>query len=337
MSQRVEPDPEQFLAQLNDTVDAYVKRTQGRRGTKTWLAQKLICDRTTLYKYLDGTNRIPLATLRALISLLGLGADEENTLLFLGGYGVAVPVVTTPPPRDALAAAPNPFWLRGRIDDPAAFFGREELLRRIFEELGRGSNLSLIGEREVGKSSLLYMIQHQGVARLGLPPEALVHIDMQLIRSEEAFFEVLCGKLGLDQIYRGYQIISRLPRRRYILCLDEIEKMRRERFTADVRDELRGLADGAKAPLTLVIASSLPLFELFPDKLGETSPLNICSPMDVPPFSRAEARAFLVARLHGTGIAFSDDEIADLLVQSRCHPGRLQQDAATLYQQKTRG
>ena len=242
--------------------------------------------------------------------------------------------------QEVMAAAPNPFGRRGRIDDPAAFFGREELLRRIFEELGRGSNLSLIGEREVGKSSLLYMIQHQGAARLGRSPEALVSIDMQLIHSDEEFFEALCDELGLDQTYSGNQIKRKLKldHKRHILCLDEIEKMRRERFTADARDTLRGLADGAKAPLTLVIASSLPLAELFPDEPKYPSPLhNIFISQDVPPFSRAEARAFLVTRLHGTGTAFSDDEIADLLEQSGRHPGRLQQGAATLYQQKTRG
>jgi hypothetical protein len=236
-------------------------------------------------------------------------------------------------------AAPNPFGRLGCIDDPAEFFGRKELLRRIFEELGKGSNLSLIGEHQVGKSSLLAMIQRQGAERLGLPPEALVSIDMQLIHSEDAFFDALCSELGLDQTYRGYHLKRKLRGSRYILCLDEIEKMTSlDRFSADVRHELRGLSDGASAPLTLVIASSLPLAELFPDKLGEVSPLdNICSPLDVLSFSPAEARAFLETCLHGTGVSFSDDEIAEQLVQSGCHPGRLQQRAAALYRQKTRG
>lgn len=236
--------------------------------------------------------------------------------------------------RASAAPAPNPFGRRGRIDDPAAFFGREELLRRIFEELGKGSNLSLIGEREIGKSSLLCMIQRQGAARMGLPPDTIVQIDMQIIHSEEDFFEALCIELAIEPC-RGYQLKRKLGTRRSILCLDEIEKMRRERFSADMRDELRGLADGANAPLTLVIASSMPLADLFPDKLGEVSPLaNICSPLDVPPFSRAEARAFLATRLNDTGIVFDDEEIAELLDQSQRHPARLQRAAAELYRRK---
>lgn len=478
MSQPTTPDPEQFLLRLNAAVDAYLEHTKGQRphGTKTWLAQQLSCDRTTLYKYLDGTNRIPLDTLQMLTRLIGLGPDEANSLLFLGGYGVAVPVALPPPPAEpvltpsslraaladalpealqgalgdqlsliagllddirkgqlggddlthALAAdptlselgralagrevqagntvvnfgsgnhlgdirmrdvagrdiirlvvrtgdihvyhfhggsqaffggtapppitpplaptgtastikAPNPFGRRGRIDNPDEFFGREELLRRIFEELGKGSNLSLIGEREIGKSSLLCMIQRQGSERLGLPNEAILHIDMQLVHSEDDFFEALCAELGLVTC-RGYRLARQLRGKRYILCLDEIEKMRRDRFSADVRDELRGLADGASAPLTLVVASGVPLAELFPDKLGEVSPLaNICSPLEVPRFSRAEARAFLMSRLMGSGINFSEDETTELLEESGRHPSRLQQAAAELYRRKVGG
>lgn len=244
-----------------------------------------------------------------------------------------------PAPAPAKRAfAPNPFGRRGRIDDPNEFFGRDELLRRIFEELGKGSNLALIGPREIGKSSLLCMIQRWGPDRLGMPAEHLISIDMQIIHSEEDFFEALCAELRLPETLRGFKLARRLRGRRFVLCLDEIEKMRRDRFSAEVRDELRGLADGALAPLTLVVASSVPLADLFPDKYGETSPLaNICSPLDVPPFTPDEARAFLRTRLAGTGVEFSDAEIADLLERSGRHPARLQQFAAELYRAKSGG
>lgn len=273
---------------------------------------------------------------------VSIGAVAGRDVITIGTLQLLLPPPSSPPPPQKATAtagrtteAPNPFGRRGRIDDPAEFFGREELLRRIFEELGKGSNLSLIGEREIGKSSLLCMIQRQGAARLGLAAEALLHIDMQVVHSEDDFFEALCAELGLEAC-RGYRLARQLRGKHFILCLDEIEKMRRDRFSADVRDELRGLADGAKAPLTLVIASNLPLGELFPDKLGEVSPLaNICSPLEVPPFTRAEARAFLAARLEGTGVSFSEDETADLLEQSGRRPAHLQQVAAALYRQKT--
>ncbi|NJL06744.1 MAG: ATP-binding protein [Chloroflexaceae bacterium] len=239
------------------------------------------------------------------------------------------------PPLPPSRTAPNPFGRRGRIDDPAEFFGREELLRQIFEELGKGSNLSLIGEREIGKSSLLWMIEHSGPRRLGLPDGAVLSINMQLIHNDDDFIEELADLLRIEPC-RGARLARKLRGKRYILCLDEIEKMQRDRFSVELREELRGLADGRTAPLTLVVASNVPLAELFPDKLGETSPLaNICSPLTVPPFTPDEARAFLLTRLAGTGVQFADAEIAELLRQSAGgHPARLHAAAVALYRQK---
>lgn len=305
MNRPITPSAEEFLARLNAAVDAYLGRTKGQRpqGTKAWLAQQLGCDRTTLYKYLDGTNRIPPDTLRALMSLIGVPENEAYTLLFLGGYGVAAPVAPSPPQREgaisatglraalaedlgadlgaelasplsllagllvdsakghlarddaeqALAAdpdlarlarvlagreipaggavvsfgtgaqtgdirmrdlagrdlvrlavranaiyinhfhagsqaffgsdapvapapasapsaqqraapAPNPFGRVGRIDNPDEFFDREHLLERIFFELARGINLSLVGEAQIGKSSILAKLCHEGLS-----------------------------------------------------------------------------------------------------------------------------------------------------------------------------
>ena len=97
MSQHLVPDPEQFLVRLNAAVDAYLAPMHDHypQDTKTWLAQHLSCDLTTLRHYLDGTNRLPLDTLQVLLQILGLGDDEAQRLCFLGGY--PAPVVTPPP------------------------------------------------------------------------------------------------------------------------------------------------------------------------------------------------------------------------------------------------
>ena len=70
-----------------------------------------------------------------------------------------------------------------------------------------------------------------------------------------------------------------------MLCLDEMETMNCDGFTFKVRNFLRGLADGADRPFTLVTASRTPLATLFPDAPGMTSPLaGICHPLDVSRF-----------------------------------------------------
>jgi hypothetical protein len=241
------------------------------------------------------------------------------------------------PPTNAVSQTskledrPNPFGKIGRITNPTEFFGREDLLRRLFEELSKGSNLSLVGMSQVGKSSLLSMICKLGPDRLTLSSESFVYLDMQCVHDENDFFEALCDGLGVPTC-RGFKLSRALRDKRYIICLDEVEKMTKGRFTGDEREELRGLADGADAPLTLVIASRSSLDGLFPDSERMTSPLaNICAQIDVSPFPPDVARAFIIERLKHSGVMFTAADIDGLVAQSNGFPARLQRDAAALF------
>jgi hypothetical protein len=251
---------------------------------------------------------------------------------------VAGEVVPMPSPSVEVMA--NPFGDRGCIRDPARFFDRDELLRRIFEELGKGSSLSLVGETQIGKSSLLAMICHQGPETLQLSPEQFCLLDLQGIGDENEFFEALCEVLALPQTLRGWQLTRALRQRgqRYVVCLDEIEKMVNPHgFPGAARTELRGLADGSEAPLSLVIASRSPLESLFEDDPRSTSPLaGLCgAPLRVHPFSLAITQQFLRERLKGNAIQFSLADGERLHQQSKGHPARLQAAAADLYRQRT--
>jgi hypothetical protein len=236
-----------------------------------------------------------------------------------------------------LKVASNPFGYRGRITDAAHFFDREELLRQIFEELGKGVNLSLVGPSQVGKSSVLAMVCAQGPGQLDLPASAFVYLSLEQVDDEDDFYEALCLELGIP-VSRGGKLARALRGKRYILCLDEMERMTWDEFgfTVRVRTHLRGLADGMDAPLKLVTASRSSLRELFPDAPGMTSPLaGICRQLDVGPFAPDVARDFIAARLTGTGVNFTAGEVAALLRESERHPAKLQALAADLYREKT--
>ena len=235
----------------------------------------------------------------------------------------------SPAPRDWCG---NPFGDRGRIEDPSRFFDRQDLLHQIFEELGKGSSISLVGESQIGKSSILAMVCKKGQGQIQPRPDGFIDLDLQCIRNEDDFFKALCDRLAIPNC-RGYDLASALEGKRYILCLDEMEKMRNSsRFSDEIRAELKGLADGAKRPLKLVFASRSPLEEIFPDSPEMTSPLSgIYRCLKVPPFSEEVARAFLQHRLQGTGTTFSEVQITDLLAESKGNPARLQSAAADLY------
>ena len=225
----------------------------------------------------------------------------------------------------------NPFYSAGRVTDPADFFGRDDLMRQLFEELGKGGNRSIVGAAQIGKSSILTMVCALGPRHLQLPPEAFVYINMASLYDEQDFFEKLCEELQIE-VCRGYKLERALRGKRYILCLDEIEKMENRRFTPDAREELRGFADGADTPLKLVVASRTPLDQLFRQSPETTSPLAyICPQLTVPPFTDKIARDFIRQRLNGTGISFSQAEIEYLVGSSGGHPARLRRAAAEMF------
>jgi hypothetical protein len=247
----------------------------------------------------------------------------------------AYPTDDCPPPTSKIAN--NPFGDAGRITDPVRFFDREELLRQIFEELDKGVNVSLVGDSQIGKSSLLSMVCTWGPDKMTSPPDGTAYLNLEWVDDEDDFYEALCDALGIKTC-RGFKLTRALRGKRIILCLDEIEKMAWEGFTVKVRSQLRGLADGPNAPLKLVIASRSPLFHLFPDSPELDSPLaGICRQLDVTPFSPKSARTFLNDRLHDTGVRFTASEIQSLVHETDGHPAKLQRAAANLYSMKTRG
>ena len=78
----------------------------------------------------------------------------------------------------------NPFTFGNPIKEPSRFFGRKTEIRQIVNRLlsSAHESTSIIGERRIGKTSLLYHLSHPEVsARLGLTPDkfCLVYTDFQ--------------------------------------------------------------------------------------------------------------------------------------------------------------
>lgn len=221
----------------------------------------------------------------------------------------------------------NPFIpLTGRVDMQQLFFGRKREIRRIFETLNSGSSVALIGDREIGKSSLLWAICQQAESRLKLPRKP-IYLNLQQVDDEEDFYDALCSKAGIDPC-KGYRLNRALSKQdpRLLLVLDEVEKMIWEGFTNQLRGQLRGLAEGSDAPLRLVVAASNPLDKLFPDsqEIGMTSPFQgICIEERIKVWDEATVREFISHRLAATAIRFQEEEIDQIMRESGGRPKQL--------------
>ena len=177
--------------------------------------------------------------------------------------------------------APNPFTERGIIRDPKRFFGRKHELRQIFERLAAMQSVSIVGERRIGKSSLLAVIAATGPDRLGQEHE-FHYIDLERVESTEDFIA-----RALDALHTEGETIRDLERaiqgRKVVLCLDEFEQS--GEFSKEFFGALRSLA--STGDLALVVASQEKLADLARDGVT-TSPffksdaLNMGTPRSTP-------------------------------------------------------
>jgi hypothetical protein len=240
------------------------------------------------------------------------------------------------PPPEPPAGAPegsldNPFCDRGRINDPACLFDRQRIVRELRQMLAAGNSVSLVGEPEIGKSTVLYCL-HKTRSEW-LPEAHVLYLDLQGVVDEEDFCAEVLERLGreagdlraLKRALRGENVV---------LLLDEVEKLADPTLNR-LHDLLRALAQ--EPTLTLAVASHCPLVEVFPPT-APTSPFhNIFTEKRLGPFTSKDARAFLAHRLQGTGVTFAPAEIERLVVESGCHPARLQRLAHALFEQEKGG
>jgi hypothetical protein len=266
---------------------------------------------------------------RLLAALVEVRNDLREEVGYLQQWLTQTAAVDTttvaPTPSPAKEIVVNPFGNRGRIEYNHDYLVRQPLTRHIFEELQKSVSLSIVGDSQSGKSSLLWYLTQAGPRELGRAAEEFVYFNMELVRHEDDFFENLCEELGLPHL-RGMKLGRRLRGRRVVLCLDEIERMNYAGFGYDLRSELRGLSDGITAPFTLVIASRSPLGQLFPDSPELTSPLaGICKQENMPFFSLAECRELVKQKLADSLFTMPDAEVEHAWQQTHGHPGRFQE------------
>ena len=247
----------------------------------------------------------------------------------------------------------NPFTYGKPISDPARFFGRQPEVEQIYSRLSNTEfeSSSLVGERRIGKTSLLYYVKHTDIRRAhGFDPERFIfiYVDLSIVVQSDTpkrlwqwLLREMTSNCLDDQVkqfidgIRSPEMIDNFALEDLFHCvdergqhvvflLDEFENVtKNQNFDADFFYQLRSLAIHHK--LALVTSSRSELIELCHSDTIRASPFfNIFANINLRPFSEAEARQLLSATLEGTGIAFSEAETSALLRLAGCHPYFLQ-------------
>ena len=223
----------------------------------------------------------------------------------------------------------NPYLNRVMIQDAKHFFGRRRELSRIFSRIGveRPQSVSVVGERRIGKSSLLFQLTIPEVRARFLPDRSsliVVYLDFQQMRNItlQDFFEALLGHIrridpeiaGLDPAnYRSFlQVQERLSRngRQLVLLFDEFDAITSNPvFDRDFYAFLRSVANNAA--VAYVTSTKTELQRLCHSTEVADSPFfNIFSTLRLRSFEKEEALELIAAPSRNEGIpldAFAGD------------------------------
>jgi AAA+ ATPase superfamily predicted ATPase len=265
----------------------------------------------------------------------------------------------------------NPFIYGGPVSTQQ-FIGRAQEVDRVFDQLSsqaRGS-VAIIGERRIGKTSLLHYVSAADVVR-----------RWNLEEDKSIFIFQDCGAVAPFTITRFWSTILRrllrLLNRKYsntplpgsiqallstseittldiefllddlheqglilVLMLDEFEWLIRtdpenEATTRDLLGGLRALINHVPRTLSLIVATRQPLDEVCRDVRFMGSPFyNNFVFVHLRPFSQGEAESLFDQMLASTDIIFSQAEKDYIYDLAGTHPLLLQAAAALLFNLK---
>jgi AAA+ ATPase superfamily predicted ATPase len=254
----------------------------------------------------------------------------------------------------------NPFTYGNPISDPSRFFGRKREIEQVFSRLRNVEfeSSSIVGERRIGKTSLLNYVAHPDVRRPhGLDPDKylFVYVDLQIVDMDTTptrLWQWLLRQLArccyhaevkqtLEELRRA-QAIDNFALEEFfdtvdekgqyvVFLLDEFENVtENENFDLAFFYGLRSLA--IHHHLALITSSRHELIELCHSEAIRASPFfNIFANINVRPFTEAEARELIFGSLAGTGVSFSDEEVDNIFQLAGYHPYFLQAACSFLF------
>jgi serine/threonine-protein kinase len=209
----------------------------------------------------------------------------------------------------------NPYLTRTAIKDDRGFFGRSRELSTIFSRIDAGEpqSVSIVGERRIGKSSLLRALLRCRQSFLRRPDEyVFVYLDLHETAHSGVteFFSALIDELSLNRSLQDiavnktaptYEkiraIVARVDRARLklVLVLDEFEAVtQNEHFTLEFFSFLRSLPNNYS--LSFIVSSAREIQDLCHSKEVAGSPFfNIFHKLNLGSFTSDEA-ADLIAQ-----------------------------------------
>jgi Novel STAND NTPase 2 len=249
---------------------------------------------------------------------------------------------------------PNPYCNLTAIRNLEMFFGRANLLRRIYEILINHQSISLIGPRGIGKSSLLYctcLPEMQARFPFDLSHHVFVLLDLRehLYQTVEDFFHNVCREIiGRSQLLNGLtlqsngrgadefsDILDQIDRQGFypVLLLDAFDKITlNEHFGPEFFSFLRAHATFGK--ISYVTGTILSLYDLSHRGISDSPFFNIFFSAPLGALTEEEALELISLPAERAGMPFSDKEKAWVRKEAGLHPFIIQRVCYVLFNEK---
>jgi hypothetical protein len=261
----------------------------------------------------------------------------------------------------------NPFTYGNPISEPARFFGRKREIEQIYSRLlnSEFESSSLVGDRRVGKTSLLNCVAHPELRqryRLDDDRYLFVYTDLQIVdenttpaRLWQHLLQRMARQCRRDEIKRMlaedlksadaidnfalsdlFDVIDD-ANQNVVFLLDEFDNITSNKnFGPDFFYGLRSLATHHN--LSLITSSQRELIELCHSEAIRSSPFfNIFANINLRHFNEAEARELVATVLAPSDVRFSDAEIAAIFRIAGYHPYFVQAASYFLFDAYGRG
>lgn len=243
----------------------------------------------------------------------------------------------------------NPFFHRGPIRQPSYFFDREEETARVLALLTNLQNVAILGQRRIGKTSLLFHIARPEIYKMtGLSGEKVffIYVDGQdMGELDEAGVRGFLARQIIDRIPSNVTTEIHSPMVSYHDFRDLVEQTTQQGFTVFLLlDEFETLAaNPALTPrffsslralssqfnLVFVTASYRSLFDLTYARVDTLSSpfFNTFAHFNLGLFSETEATGLIKTLAENAGLSLPADTIQRIVTLAGPHPFFLQMAA----------
>lgn len=219
----------------------------------------------------------------------------------------------------------NPYTNRAAIRVSEDFFGRTAELKAIYTRIEGGQSVSLVGERRIGKSSLLNALEFERDQFEISPDFCFVPIDMQYIAdcTTDIFQEYLLSRISeMAEVEVGepsrlslQRVAANLGRqgRKLVVILDEFDVLiHNPKIPIEFFSFLRAWVSEFQIPF-VVASREGSIDQMAGDEKTGSAFLNIFGTVYVGPMQKEDAEELIRSPSEIWGVVFTEDEVALIL------------------------